>query len=107
MKLVSFCKYNEISSSFLDFNEFPTLLHFAAFHGFERLTTVLLECPGAKESSALRNASGKSNLEVLFCKWSLCQISYYMFTDLNPTELAQINGHINLARQLHAFQVKK
>jgi len=52
-------KFRNILFYLLDFNEFPSLLHFAACHGFERLTTVLLECPGAKEASTLRNASGE------------------------------------------------
>ena len=65
-----------------DLSEFPTLLHFSACHGLDRLTSVLLECPGSREASNLRNGS-----------------------DLNPIELAQINGHANLAKQLHAFQV--
>ena len=65
-----------------DLSEFPTLLHFSACHGLDRLTSVLLECPGSREASNLRNGS-----------------------DLSPIELAQINGHANLAKQLHAFQV--
>jgi hypothetical protein len=46
------------------------------------LTSVLLECPGSREAANLRNGS-----------------------DLNPIELAQINGHAQLGKQLHAFQV--
>ena len=67
---------------FTDHCEFPTLLHFSACHGLDRLSSVLLECPGAREASNLKNGS-----------------------DLSPIELAQINGHANLAKQLHAFQV--
>ena len=60
-----------------DHNEFPTLLHFAAYHGLMSLTTVLLECPGASIAGDLKNRS-----------------------DLTPAELAQLNGHHKVAQKL-------
>jgi hypothetical protein len=84
MLCVCFNKFNSTQFLFSDICEFPTLLHFSACHGLDRLTSVLLECPGSREASNLRNGS-----------------------DLNPIELAQINGHANLAKQLHAFQVNR
>ncbi|XP_062903031.1 B-cell scaffold protein with ankyrin repeats-like [Mobula hypostoma] len=44
--------------------ECPTLLHFAAKNGLERLTTLLLDCPGAKQVSALLNSHGEKPGEV-------------------------------------------
>ena len=62
--------------------DFPTLLHFSAHHGLARLTSVLLECPGAVSANQMRNCS-----------------------DMTPAELAQVNGNISLANRLHNFQV--
>lgn len=42
--------------------EFPTLLHFAARFGFERLTWTLLDCPG---SAAALNIRNNQNLSVM------------------------------------------
>ncbi|XP_072112648.1 uncharacterized protein [Mobula birostris] len=44
--------------------ECPTLLHFAAKNGLERLTALLLDCPGAKQVSALLNSHGEKPGEV-------------------------------------------
>ncbi|XP_072898430.1 uncharacterized protein [Hemitrygon akajei] len=44
--------------------ECPTLLHFAARNGLKRLTTLLLDCPGAKQASALLNSQGERPGEV-------------------------------------------
>uniref|UniRef100_UPI00398EC768 B-cell scaffold protein with ankyrin repeats-like n=1 Tax=Pristiophorus japonicus TaxID=55135 RepID=UPI00398EC768 len=41
-------------------HEFPTLLHFAAKYGLEKLTSLLLECPGAAQASAALNTYGES-----------------------------------------------
>ena len=62
--------------------DFPTLLHFSAHHGLERLTSVLLECPGAVTANQMRNCS-----------------------DMTPSELAQVNGHLDLANRLQHLQV--
>ena len=62
--------------------DFPTLLHFSAHHGLERLTSVLLECPGAATANQMRNCS-----------------------DMTPSELAQVNGHLDLANRLRHLQV--
>ncbi|XP_059821497.1 B-cell scaffold protein with ankyrin repeats-like [Hypanus sabinus] len=44
--------------------ECPTLLHFAAKNGLKRLTILLLDCPGAKQASALLNSHGEGPGEV-------------------------------------------
>ena len=62
--------------------DFPTLLHFSAHHGLERLTSVLLECPGAVTANQMKNCS-----------------------DMVPAELAQVNGNFDLANRLQHFQV--
>ena len=62
--------------------DFPTLLHFSAHHGLERLTSVLLECPGAALANQMKNCS-----------------------DMSPAELAQVNGNIDLSNRLQHFQV--
>ena len=62
--------------------DFPTLLHFSAHHGLERLTSVLLECPGAVTANQMKNCS-----------------------DMIPAELAQVNGNFDLAHRLQHFQV--
>jgi ankyrin repeat protein len=63
---------------FSDDGEFPTLLHFTACHGLEKLTAVLLKCPGSKDSIQIRNIS-----------------------DQTPIELAHANGHYELANKLN------
>ena len=63
-------------------SDFPTLLHFSASHGLERFTSVLLECPGAAIANQMRNCA-----------------------DMTPPELAQVNGHFDLANSLQSLQV--
>lgn len=62
--------------------EYPTLLHFAARFGLERLGLLLLECPGAEVATEMKNASGK-----------------------NPAELADLHGHMKLSNSLRNFSV--
>ncbi|KAI5692363.1 hypothetical protein M8J76_015789, partial [Diaphorina citri] len=57
--------------------EFPTLLHFAAKFGLEKLCWTLLECPGGEQASLLRNAA-----------------------HLTPSEMADRCGHHKLADAL-------
>ncbi|XP_034007863.1 phosphoinositide 3-kinase adapter protein 1 isoform X1 [Trematomus bernacchii] len=38
--------------------ELPTLLHFAARYGLKKLTTILLQCPGALQAYSVMNKSG-------------------------------------------------
>ncbi|KAL0964242.1 hypothetical protein UPYG_G00321240 [Umbra pygmaea] len=38
--------------------ELPTLLHFAAKHGLKKLTTLLLQCPGALQAYSVMNKNG-------------------------------------------------
>lgn len=38
--------------------ELPTLLHFAAKYGLKKLTTILLQCPGALQAYSVMNKSG-------------------------------------------------
>ncbi|XP_041644699.1 phosphoinositide 3-kinase adapter protein 1 [Cheilinus undulatus] len=38
--------------------EYPTLLHFAAKYGFKKLTTILLQCPGALQAYSVMNKNG-------------------------------------------------
>lgn len=38
--------------------ELPTLLHFAAKYGLKKLTTVLLQCPGALQAYSVMNKNG-------------------------------------------------
>ncbi|XP_046674936.1 LOW QUALITY PROTEIN: phosphoinositide 3-kinase adapter protein 1-like, partial [Homalodisca vitripennis] len=60
--------------------EYPTLLHFAARYGLEKLTWQLLECPGGEQASQLRNT---------------CQ--------LTPADMAERAGHSRLANTLKGF----
>ncbi|XP_054268083.1 phosphoinositide 3-kinase adapter protein 1-like isoform X2 [Macrosteles quadrilineatus] len=60
--------------------EFPTLLHFAAKFGLEKLTWQLLECPGGEQASQIRNS---------------CQ--------LTAADLAERAGHARLANTLKGF----
>uniref|UniRef100_A0A8D8LE23 Phosphoinositide 3-kinase adapter protein 1 n=1 Tax=Cacopsylla melanoneura TaxID=428564 RepID=A0A8D8LE23_9HEMI len=57
--------------------EFPTLLHFAAKFGLEKLCWTLLECPGGEQSSQLRNVA-----------------------HLTPSDMADRFGHHKLADAL-------
>lgn len=63
--------------------EYPTLLHFAARWGLERLGLLLLECPGAEEAVEMRNAAGKS-----------------------PADIAEFHGHTKLANTFGNFSVR-
>ncbi|KZC10757.1 Phosphoinositide 3-kinase adapter protein 1 [Dufourea novaeangliae] len=60
--------------------ENPTLLHFAARFGLERLAWQLLECPGGDMACDLRNVS-----------------------ELTPADLAEQAGHVRLAHQLRGY----
>lgn len=60
--------------------EFPTLLHFAARCGFNRLCLQLMECPGGDTACGVRNCSGRT-----------------------PAELAEQEGHHKLAQNIVSF----
>ncbi|CAH1099594.1 unnamed protein product [Psylliodes chrysocephalus] len=60
--------------------EFPTLLHFAAKFGLEKLAMQLLECPGAEVAYEYRN-----------------------IYDMTPLELAEANGFSDLAIMFRGF----
>lgn len=60
--------------------EYPTLLHFAARFGLEKLSWQLLECPGGEQACQIRNA---------------CQ--------LTPADMAERAGHTRLAHALKGF----
>lgn len=64
--------------------EFPTLLHFAAKYGLEKLAWQLLECPGAEAACELRNLG-----------------------DLTPAEIAEHAGHTKLASALKGYLVSE
>ncbi|KAK0164870.1 hypothetical protein PV328_003439 [Microctonus aethiopoides] len=66
---------NSISSE-----EYPTLLHFAARFGLEKLAWQLLECPGGEIACDLKNVS-----------------------ELTPADLAEHAGHVKLAHQLRGY----
>lgn len=64
--------------------EFPTLLHFAAKFGLEKLSMLLLDCPGGDLACEIRNNN-----------------------DMNPSEIAFEMGHINLSHILKGYMVRK
>jgi len=64
--------------------ENPTLLHFAARFGLEKLAWQLLECPGGDLACDLKNVS-----------------------ELTPADLADQAGHTRLAHQLRGYMVQK
>ena len=61
--------------------ELPTLLHFSAAHGLEKLTCALLDCPGARHALTIRNIQNAT-----------------------PMEVAKENGFYDLAEILNAHQ---
>ena len=63
-------------------DEYPTLLHFAARFGLEKLAFQLLETPGGELASDIRNVA-----------------------DLTPADLAEQAGHSKLAHQLRSYMV--
>ena len=71
----------DVHGDMKDEGEFPTLLHFAACHGLVKLASVLIECPGSNIAIELKNGA-----------------------DMNPAEMAQSNGHFELAERLFNFQ---
>lgn len=79
---------NRISNSFqqlisIGSEENPSLLHFAARFGLEKLAWQLLECPGADIACDMRNVN-----------------------DFTPADLAEQAGHIKLAHQLRGYMVR-
>ncbi|XP_010866211.2 phosphoinositide 3-kinase adapter protein 1 isoform X1 [Esox lucius] len=60
--------------------ELPTLLHFAAKHGLKKLTTVLLQCPGALQAYSVMNNNGEY-----------------------PNTLAERNGYLDLRQFMDEF----
>nr|CAD7400143.1 unnamed protein product [Timema cristinae] len=60
--------------------EYPTLLHFAARFGLEKLSWQLLECPGGEQACEIRN---------------VCE--------LTPAEMAEGAGHTKLANALRGY----
>lgn len=74
---------SQINSNQFDADcEFPTLLHFSACHGLTKLTAILLDCTGSKEAIQMRNVS-----------------------EMTPAELANVNGHFDLANKLHSLHI--
>ena len=63
--------------------ENPTLLHFAARFGLEKLAWQLLECPGGDVACDMRNTN-----------------------DMTPADLAEQAGHVRLAHQLRGYMVR-
>ena len=68
---------------YLGSEENPTLLHFAARFGLEKLTWQLLECPGGEIACDMRNTN-----------------------DMTPADLAEQAGHVKLAHQLRGYMVR-
>lgn len=62
--------------------EFPTLLHFAAKFGLEKLAIQLLECPGGDSACEIKNSN-----------------------DMLPSEIASDAGHIKLSHILKGYMV--
>ncbi|XP_059616168.1 phosphoinositide 3-kinase adapter protein 1 isoform X2 [Phlebotomus argentipes] len=60
--------------------EYPTLLHFAAKWGLEKLSMQLLDCPGGDVATSVRNVNGKT-----------------------PLDLAELEGHVKLIDILKNF----
>jgi len=60
--------------------EYPTLLHFAARWGLNRLCIQLMECPGGDTACGVRNCAGRT-----------------------PAELAEQEGHHKLAQNIVSF----
>jgi hypothetical protein len=73
---------NNLKFVLLGPEEFPTLLHFAARNGLEKLAWQLLECPGGEYACEIRNAC-----------------------ELTPAELAEAAGHSKLANALRGYMV--
>lgn len=64
--------------------EYPTLMHFAARWGLERLGLLLLECPGAELACEMKNVSGKT-----------------------PAEIAELHGHLKVGSSFKNFSVSR
>jgi phosphoinositide 3-kinase adapter protein 1 len=62
--------------------EYPTLMHFAARWGFERLGLLLLECHGAEMACEIKNVNGKT-----------------------PADIAELHGHSKLGSSFKNFSV--
>lgn len=62
--------------------EYPTLMHFAARWGLERLGLLLLECPGAEMACEMKNVNGKT-----------------------PADIAELHGHFKLGGSFKNFSV--
>ncbi|XP_058827907.1 phosphoinositide 3-kinase adapter protein 1 [Topomyia yanbarensis] len=60
--------------------KYPTLLHFAAYWGLERLCLQVMDCPGGDTACQMRNISGHT-----------------------PVDLAELGGHYKLASSFKNF----
>lgn len=68
---------------FLGSEEIPTLLHFCAKFGLEKLCWELLECPGGWQACSIRNSQ-----------------------HLTPAEIAEHFGHTKLSHAIKGFSVR-
>lgn len=62
----------------------PTLLHFAARHGLEDLTCAIMDTPGSSSAFQIENKDG-----------------------LDPSDLAELNGFVDLAEHMRTQFVSK
>lgn len=62
--------------------EYPTLLHFTAKHGLEKLSWQLIESPGGEQACQIRNSS-----------------------HLTPAEIAEKANHVKLSNALKGYMV--
>ncbi|XP_011499576.1 PREDICTED: phosphoinositide 3-kinase adapter protein 1 [Ceratosolen solmsi marchali] len=70
----------QLSKNHSSSEENPTLLHFAARFGLEKLAWQLLECPGGDVACDMKNAN-----------------------DFTPADLSEQAGHVRLAHQLRGY----
>lgn len=83
MRKKCFFNYINFLNIFAGNEEFPTLLHFAAKYGLEKLACQLLETAGGEQACHIRN-------------------SYH----LTPTEIAERANHVRLANTLKGHMVR-
>ena len=83
-----------ITSIFADSAEFPTLLHFAACHGLEKLSNVLMDCLGFNDAIQMRNVSEMTPAElgipIIVTKKKILDVKWFNCDSLNSVQALKI-----------------
>lgn len=87
-------------------NELPTLMHFAAKYGLQKLITKLLQCPGADSALKIRNEKGKTACELAFDS-NYVQIQQIIEDFLENNEINETHQRIDYIEKKFCMQFNR